>query len=122
MNISAGELARWIKITTPNDRMHVIRVLEMSAAILRNDELGASDADQELDAARAFLEAELANGPRNAVDIEARADREGVTSAALARARSRLGVITRQPPGCPRTWRLPKAGSSIYDDCGKSRR
>ena len=111
MNISAGELARWIKITTPNDRMHVIRVLEMSAAILR-DELGASDADQELDAARAFLETELANGPRNAVDIEARADREGVTSAALARARSRLGVITRQPPGCPRTWRLPKAGES----------
>jgi hypothetical protein len=34
-NISAGELARWIKITTPNDRPHVIRVLEDAAAILR---------------------------------------------------------------------------------------
>jgi ParB-like chromosome segregation protein Spo0J len=34
-NISAGEFARWIKITTPNDRLHVIRVLEMAATILR---------------------------------------------------------------------------------------
>ena len=40
--ISGGEFARWIKITTPNDRPHVIRVLEMAAAILRDelDELG----------------------------------------------------------------------------------
>jgi hypothetical protein len=30
-NLSAGELARWIKITTPNDRPHVIRVLETAA-------------------------------------------------------------------------------------------
>jgi pyruvate/2-oxoglutarate dehydrogenase complex dihydrolipoamide acyltransferase (E2) component len=37
MNISAGELARWIKITTPNDRPHVIRVLEQAAAILRDE-------------------------------------------------------------------------------------
>ena len=34
-NISAGELARWVKITTPNDRPHVIRVLEEAAALLR---------------------------------------------------------------------------------------
>jgi ParB-like chromosome segregation protein Spo0J len=33
--ISAGELARWVKITTPNDRPHVIRVLEEAAALLR---------------------------------------------------------------------------------------
>jgi ParB-like chromosome segregation protein Spo0J len=36
-NISGGELARWIKITTPNDRLHVIRVLEMAAGILRDE-------------------------------------------------------------------------------------
>ena len=36
-NISGGELARWIKITTPNDRPHVIRVLETAAAILRDE-------------------------------------------------------------------------------------
>jgi hypothetical protein len=41
VGISGGELARWIKITTPNDRPHVIRVLEMAAGILR-DELEAS--------------------------------------------------------------------------------
>jgi hypothetical protein len=41
-NISGGELARWIKITTPNDRLHVIRVLEMAAGILR-DELDESN-------------------------------------------------------------------------------
>ena len=35
--ISGGELARWVKITTPNDRPHVIRVLEMAAKILRKD-------------------------------------------------------------------------------------
>jgi ParB-like chromosome segregation protein Spo0J len=38
VGISGGELARWIKVTTPNDRPHVIRVLEMAAAIL-GDEL-----------------------------------------------------------------------------------
>jgi ParB-like chromosome segregation protein Spo0J len=37
-NISAGEFARWIKLTTPNDRPHVIRVLEDAAAILNGDE------------------------------------------------------------------------------------
>ena len=41
VGISGGELARWIKITTPNDRPHVIRVLEMAACILR-DELEGS--------------------------------------------------------------------------------
>jgi hypothetical protein len=40
-NISAGEFAHWIKITTPNDRPHVIRVLEQAAAILR-EEMGRS--------------------------------------------------------------------------------
>jgi hypothetical protein len=34
-NVSAGELARWVKITTPNDRPHVIRLLEEAAALLR---------------------------------------------------------------------------------------
>jgi len=37
VGISGGELARWIKITTPNDCPHVIRVLEMAAAILREE-------------------------------------------------------------------------------------
>ena len=36
-NIAAGEFARWIKQTTPNDRSHVIRVLEEAAAILRDE-------------------------------------------------------------------------------------
>ena len=40
VGLSGGELARWIKITTPNDRLHVIRVLETAASILR-DELEA---------------------------------------------------------------------------------
>jgi hypothetical protein len=39
--ISGGELARWIKITTPNGRPHVIQVLEQAAAI-RRDEMGSS--------------------------------------------------------------------------------
>ena len=42
-NIGAGDLARWIKETTPNDRLHVIDVLERAAAILR-DELQAGRA------------------------------------------------------------------------------
>jgi len=37
LRISGGELARWIKISTPNDRPHVIRVLETAAAILRDE-------------------------------------------------------------------------------------
>jgi hypothetical protein len=37
VGISGGELARWIKITTPNDRRHVIRVLETAASILRDE-------------------------------------------------------------------------------------
>jgi len=37
VGISGGELARWIKVTTPNDRPHVIAVLEMAAAILRDE-------------------------------------------------------------------------------------
>jgi hypothetical protein len=42
VNLSAGELARWIKITTPNDRPHVIRVLETTAAILQAEVKGAN--------------------------------------------------------------------------------
>ena len=37
VGVSGGEFARWIKITTPNDRPHVIRVLETAAAILRDE-------------------------------------------------------------------------------------
>jgi ParB-like chromosome segregation protein Spo0J len=37
VGISGGELARWVKITTPNDRTHVIRVLETAASILRDE-------------------------------------------------------------------------------------
>jgi ParB-like chromosome segregation protein Spo0J len=36
--LSAGEFARWIKLTTPNDRLHVVRMLRMTADIL-DDEL-----------------------------------------------------------------------------------
>jgi hypothetical protein len=54
VGISGGELARWIKITTPNDRPHVIRVLEMAAAILRDEFEG------------------LATGSRGVIDVEAR--------------------------------------------------
>jgi hypothetical protein len=43
-NISAGEFARWIKITTPNDRPHVIRLLEQAAAILRDEHEGRTAA------------------------------------------------------------------------------
>jgi ParB-like chromosome segregation protein Spo0J len=39
-NISSGELARWIKITTPNDRPRVVRLLRMAADLLE-DELEA---------------------------------------------------------------------------------
>jgi pyruvate/2-oxoglutarate dehydrogenase complex dihydrolipoamide acyltransferase (E2) component len=34
-NMAAGSLALWIKETTPNDRLHIIDVLERAAAILR---------------------------------------------------------------------------------------
>jgi ParB-like chromosome segregation protein Spo0J len=40
-NISGGELARWIKISTPNDRHHVIKILRMAASLLE-DELEAA--------------------------------------------------------------------------------
>ena len=41
-----SEFARWIKLTTPNDRPHVIDVLEMTAAILQ-DELEESEREDE---------------------------------------------------------------------------
>jgi ParB/RepB/Spo0J family partition protein len=37
VGISGGELARWIKQTTPADRTHVIRVLRMAADILEDE-------------------------------------------------------------------------------------
>jgi ParB-like chromosome segregation protein Spo0J len=40
VGISGRELARWIKITTSNDRPHVIRVLETAASILRDERDG----------------------------------------------------------------------------------
>jgi hypothetical protein len=42
-NLAAGELARWIKLTTPNDRTRVIRMLRECAAILE-DEMQAGQA------------------------------------------------------------------------------
>jgi hypothetical protein len=55
VGISGGELARWVKITTPNDRLHVIRVLEMAAGILR-DELEARYEGDPLGAAVAMVD------------------------------------------------------------------
>ena len=37
VNLSAGKFALWIKRTTPNDRQHVIRMLEEAAGILRDE-------------------------------------------------------------------------------------
>jgi ParB-like chromosome segregation protein Spo0J len=37
VGISGGELARWVKITTPNDRPHVIRILRTAADILEDE-------------------------------------------------------------------------------------
>jgi hypothetical protein len=34
--LSAGEFARWIKITTPNDRPRIIRLLRECAGILED--------------------------------------------------------------------------------------
>jgi ParB-like chromosome segregation protein Spo0J len=48
VNISGGELARWIKITTPNNRTHVIRVLEMAAAILRAEHEGQYETERQV--------------------------------------------------------------------------
>ncbi len=62
VGISGGELARWIKITTPNDRRHVIRVLEMAAGILR-DELEAGREADPLGAALALIEGTAAPQP-----------------------------------------------------------
>jgi hypothetical protein len=42
-NIAAGELARWIKLTTPNSRRHVIRLLKECAAILEDEMKSAKD-------------------------------------------------------------------------------
>jgi ParB-like chromosome segregation protein Spo0J len=46
-NLAAGELARWIKQTTPADRPHVIRVLRMTADILEDElTLSSTGADR----------------------------------------------------------------------------
>jgi hypothetical protein len=71
-----------------------------------------AESDRELADAIAFLSAELAAGPRNAVDLDAKADNLGISVMALARARARIGIVSRQPPGCPRTWRMPKPEES----------
>ncbi len=42
VGISGGEFAHWIKITTPNDWTHVIRVLETAATLLRDELEGRS--------------------------------------------------------------------------------
>ena len=60
----------------------------------------------------AFLETELANGPRIAFDLEAAADAADIAIEDLARARHRLGVISTQAPGNPRRWRLPQGEQS----------
>jgi hypothetical protein len=46
--------------------------------------------DDELKAAIAFLEAELADGPRRSFDVEAAADAAGISIETLARARTYL--------------------------------
>jgi ParB-like chromosome segregation protein Spo0J len=46
-NLAASELARWIKLTTPNDRTRVIRMLRECAALL-DDELQAGKAPQHI--------------------------------------------------------------------------
>ena len=122
VGISGGELARWIKITTPNDRPHVVRVLETAAVLLRDELEGKSGEREERqpmtecpdEALRAisFLETELANGPRIAFDLEAAADAANITIEDLARARNKLGVISTQAPGNPRRWRLPQGEQS----------
>jgi ParB-like chromosome segregation protein Spo0J len=48
-NLAGGEFARWIKLTTPHKRTHVIRVLRMAADILE-DELQAAPASRSNDA------------------------------------------------------------------------
>jgi ParB-like chromosome segregation protein Spo0J len=53
IGISGGELARWVKITTPNDRPRAVRLLRMAADLLE-DELEA-----------------IANGPHDSVEESA---------------------------------------------------
>jgi ParB family transcriptional regulator, chromosome partitioning protein len=52
-NLAAGEFARWIKETTPNDRPRVVRMLRMTADIL----------DDELEAIKTLEMAEAREGP-----------------------------------------------------------
>jgi ParB-like chromosome segregation protein Spo0J len=58
-NIAAGELARWIKLTTPNSRTHVIRLLQDCAAILEDELQGIS----KVNSAVARLGIETNGGP-----------------------------------------------------------
>jgi ParB-like chromosome segregation protein Spo0J len=41
--LAAGEFARWIKLTTPNDKSHIIRMLRMTADILEDELKGIAD-------------------------------------------------------------------------------
>jgi hypothetical protein len=65
VNIAGGELARWIKITTPNDRLHVIHVLRMAADVLEA-ELDQEEERRELEPASdaARLLSDCAEGKR----------------------------------------------------------
>jgi ParB-like chromosome segregation protein Spo0J len=113
-NIAAGELARWVKMTTPNDRPHVIRLLETAAAILRDELEGVANNSQhasDIEAgthAEKFLKTTLTDGAWHvSFDIETKADAVGISLEELARARHALGVETQQWMGCPKKWRLP---------------
>jgi hypothetical protein len=69
--------------------------------------------DSDAEAAAAFLKATLADGQwHTAYDIEAAASDVGITREDLARGRHKLGVDSRQAPGCPRKWSLPDAGEA----------
>lgn len=37
-----GEFCRWIKMSTPDNRLRVIRLLEMAAAILRQEQAASA--------------------------------------------------------------------------------
>jgi hypothetical protein len=58
-NLAGGEFARWIKITTPNNRTRVVRMLRMAADILEQEMPGRGGA------VRQDNEPEL-NGDQNA--------------------------------------------------------
>jgi uncharacterized ParB-like nuclease family protein len=50
--LAAGEFARWIRITTPNDRPHIIRMLRMAADILEDELEGIANGPSKANGAR----------------------------------------------------------------------